>query len=544
MNSVAFAFAYGIWVRNQLGFVLCGAGLLAMAFFYPLLFAYSTAPATLVASTVPLVFIFTYVLNSTIFAQETGSLASSYPRHMLVLPVKARSLVLWPMLFGSLIAVSLLVVTVKIVYRSSGLQIPLGLPTLAVVVIVSWFQAIAWIPLKARQVRALIAMVLTLGLGSLPLWIVIRVEPNAQNLVVAILVAYLVAAYALAFAAVLSERRGDSWQLWFSNEEAGRGVDSAESMRSVRSYRSAATAQFWYEWRCHGTGSLVFLGFEMFMIWGILLSVGKPIDAARLPLILSLLILSPVAVIGSTGQLIGRPRPLWVTSRPFNTFLHVRPIASAEVVAGKLRLAIVLIVSSWVFVIFGTCACLVLTRSLPGVAVVWHRFTSAYPGVRAPAICVLAGVFVPALMFRMMTDGFPFAFTGRKWLADTAVCSYTVLLVCAISVAVWLAQRPTYIARLIEIGPWLVAFFAILKAGAAAAVFRWAIRRKLMGWPAFWRILAIWLAFTAAVIALVMLLAPPGTVISKPSLIVSAATFVPLVRFPLSAIAMDWNRHR
>ena len=230
-----------------------------------------------------------------------------------------------------------------------------------------------------------------------------------------------------------SERRGDSWQLWFSSEVARRGVDSAESMRSVRGFRSAATAQFWYEWRCHGAGSLIFLGVEMFMIWGILLSTGKPIDAARLPLILTLLLLAPVAVIGSTGQVIGRFRPLWVTQRPFNTFLHVRPIASAAVVAGKLRLALVLTVSSWVFVLFGTFACLVLTRSLPGMTVVWHRFTSAYPGARAPAICVLACVLVPALMFRMLTDGFPFAFTGRKWLADTAVCSYTVLLVCVIS---------------------------------------------------------------------------------------------------------------
>ena len=192
MNSVAFGFAYGIWVRNQIGFMLCAAGLLAMALFYPLLFAYSKAPAVLVASTIPLVFIFTYVLNSTIFAQDTGSLASSYPRHMLVLPLRARSLVLWPMFFGSLIAVSLLVVTAKVVYRSSGLAIPLGLPALAMVVIISWFQAIAWIPLKVRPVRALIAMFLVLGLGSFPLWIMTRADPNAQILVVAILLAYLV----------------------------------------------------------------------------------------------------------------------------------------------------------------------------------------------------------------------------------------------------------------------------------------------------------------------------------------------------------------
>ena len=53
---------------------------------------------------------------------------------MLVLPVKTRALVFWPMLFGSLMAVCLWAVTVKVVYRSSGLAIPLGMPALALVV--------------------------------------------------------------------------------------------------------------------------------------------------------------------------------------------------------------------------------------------------------------------------------------------------------------------------------------------------------------------------------------------------------------------------
>lgn len=43
MNSVPFGFAYGIWVRNQLGFLLCAVGLVTMALFYPLLFALSKA---------------------------------------------------------------------------------------------------------------------------------------------------------------------------------------------------------------------------------------------------------------------------------------------------------------------------------------------------------------------------------------------------------------------------------------------------------------------------------------------------------------------
>jgi hypothetical protein len=544
MHSPALAFGYGIWVRNQIGFLICAAGLVVMGLVYPLLFSFSVAPSTLIASTIPLIGIFSYVLNATIFAQEPGSLASSYPRHLLVMPVKSRSLVFWPMLFGSLIALLLLFVTVKVVYRSSGLAIPLGLPALALVVIVAWFQAIAWFPLEARFIRALIALFAALALGSLPIWIIVRFGQEAHFLVAAVLIAYLVAAYPLAFAALVAQRRGDSWQLWFSRERAGRSLGRAAHVRSRRPFRSATTAQFWYEWNCHGRAILTFLGFEMLMIWSIVLHARRPIDASLLPLILSLLLFSPIAVIGSSGPLIGRLRPFWVEQRSFNTFMIVRPIASAELVAAKLRLAVLVVISSWVFVLMGTSACVLFSRSLAAAITVWHRFVSHYPGGQAPAICVLACVLAPALMFRMLTDGMPFALTGRKWLADTVVCGYMVLIVCLGSAGVWVAQHPQYLPRIMAMAPWFVAFVAVLKAGGAAVAFRIALRWKLIDWREIRRIVATWAAFTVAVIAFVLLLSPPASLISKPSLFVGAASFVPLVRFPLSTLAVEWNRHR
>jgi hypothetical protein len=208
MHSPALAFGYCIWVRNQVGFLICAAGLVVMALVYPLLFSFSAAPSTLVASTIPLIGIFSYVLNATIFAQEPGSLASSYPRHLLVMPLKCWSLVFWPMLFGSLIALLLLFVSVKVVYRSSGLEIPLALPALALLVIVAWFQAIAWFPLEVRFIRALIAFFAALALGALPVWIIVRGGQEAHFLITAVLLVYLVAAYPLAFAALKAQRRG------------------------------------------------------------------------------------------------------------------------------------------------------------------------------------------------------------------------------------------------------------------------------------------------------------------------------------------------
>jgi hypothetical protein len=375
------------------------------------------------------------------------------------------------------------------------------------------------------------------------LWILIEVDRRPQFLIAGILVAYLAAAYALAFAAVRAERRGDSWQLWFSGRTVRPSVDTAVRMLDVRAFRSAASAQFWYEWRCHGPLIMVFMGLEMLMTWLIVLTGRRTIDASLLPLILGLLLLTPIFVVGSVGPVMGRFHPFWVDRRKLNTLVTVRPIASAGLAAAKLRLALLIAVSNWVLCLIGSFA-VVLLRSSSGAMILWHRFASLYPGGRAAAICLLACILVPVFMFRTVTDGFALVLTGRKWLADGGVCCYYVLLVSMVSAGIWLVQHPAYFPRVVAIAPWFVAFVAIVKAGAAAAAFRSAIRRKLMGRPAFWRILTIWSACTVAAIALGLLLQPPASLMSKPSLILGAATFVPLIRFPLSTLAVDWNRHR
>jgi hypothetical protein len=380
----------------------------------------------------------------------------------------------------------------------------------------------------------------------LPVWIILRGGPEAHFLITAVLIAYLVAAYPLAFAALTAQRHGDTWPLWFSRTAVGRSLGRVEHVRSRRPFRSAATAQFWYEWDTHGRFILAFLAFEMLMIWSIVLHTRRPIDATMLPLIVGLLLFAPIAVISSAGPMFGRPRPVWADRRAFNanTFMNVRPMASAAIVAAKLRLALLIVLSTWVFVLIGTSAVVLLSRSLSGVITVWHRFQSNYPGGQAPAICALTCVLVPALMFRMLTDGVPFALTGRKWLADTAAIGYLVLVVGLSSGGVWLAQHLQYLPRIMAMAPWFVAFVAILKAGGAAVAFRIALDRKLIGWRETRQIIATWAAFTVAVIALVLLLSPPASVISMPSLFVGAASFVPLVRFPLATLAVEWNRHR
>jgi hypothetical protein len=276
VQSPALAIAYSIWIRNRKGYRLSAATLAATAALYPALFAYSSAWGTLVASMIPLVGVFAYVLNSTIFAQEPGNLSSSYPRHMLVLPVKIRTMVFWPILYGSLLTVCLWIFTATVIYRSSGLTIPLMMPALVLVVVVTWFQALAWIPFSVRWLRDLIGITLTLALGALPVWILSR-DPAAGTLVSALLLVYLAAGYALAVAALKADRRGDVWFLRSGPGRAGAGATRAARLRIAHPFRSAAMAQLWYEWSCHGLGMVVFFLGLFILIWGKLVSTGKPI---------------------------------------------------------------------------------------------------------------------------------------------------------------------------------------------------------------------------------------------------------------------------
>ena len=279
-------------------------------------------------------------------------------------------------------------------------------------------------------------------------------------------------------------------------------------------------------------------------MWGGLLWGGKPVQAPLLPLIVGLLLFAPIAAVGSMGPALSRLRPFWVEHRPIMTFLAVRPMESGGFVAAKMRMALVTVLLSWILTLVGTAACIWLSRSMPAAMINWRRFETLYPGGRAPLICVLVCILMPVVTWRLLTDGFPFVLTGRKSVAESAVYLYLVAMASLVSGGLWLGNHRDQLPRVLAIAPWLVAAVSLLKASIGAAAFHFAIRRGLIGWPACWRILGCWVTLTALACALVILVDPPPALVSKPAMFIGIATAIPLVRFPLAALAFDWNRHR
>jgi hypothetical protein len=544
MRCPAMAIGYGIWCRNQKGYKLCAAALAAMAIVYPAVFARSTAAWVLIASTIPLLSIFAFVLNSAIFAEEPGSLSSRYPRHMLVLPVKTSVLVFWPMLYGASMAVALWVVTTGLLYRSVSLPFPIGLPALALVVVTSWFQALAWLPVAVRPLREVISIISTLALGFGPVWI-IRSDPSAKMLIVLLLLAYLPPAWFLGLAAVRADRRGEIWRLWFFRAREERSARRRVLSSEMRPFRSAPSAQFWYEWKCHGRVVVPALCAMMTNIWLFLLvPARRPIDASRLPLIFGLLIMAPTAVVVSLGPWIGWFKPFWGDRRFVTTFLTTRPLASGTIVAAKLRMALVSILLSWVYILAGTVGCIVFAFGPRAAITAWQQVTAIYPGGRAYAVVGIGCVLIPAFMWKQLTDGVPSALTGRQSIAAWFIGIYSALLMSFVSGVIWLANHTEHIPLVLSLGPWLVGVAVAVKTLAAVLSFHLALRRRLIGTRAVWTVLASWLIVSGLAIGLATLVLPSTGYVSRPGLCLGIATIVPLVRFPLSTLAFDWNRHR
>ena len=134
-------------------------------------------------------------------------------------------------------------------------------------------------------------------------------------------------------------------------------------------------------------------------------------------------------------------------------------------------------------------------------------------------------------MWKLLTDGFPFVLTGRKWIADGAVCIYAaghrrLGLRCALA-GEPSGAAPTSCFRLLPGSSCLVAI--VKSVAAVAGVSDGDAPADSSAGRTFLSVLAGWSAFVGLAIALAMLVQPPTGFVSKPILFLGIATFVPLV---------------
>jgi hypothetical protein len=541
MKSAALAIGYLIWCRHKHGLIASAVALAAMAVLYPALFAVARGPVAVGVSVAPLIVIFGFVLNACLFSEEAGSMDSGYPRALFVLPAKSATLAFWPMLYGSAVAAGLWIVTARIIFRSSGYPLRVWLPALALATLMCWLQGLAWMPLAVRWLRAMVVILTVQLLGAVPIWLIIT-ERGTTAVLASVLIVLMGGAFVVGAVSVASDRRGRSWLptpvcLGF----ARRGSGSRK-----RPFRSAAAAQFWYEWNCHGLVLPGYVALPFALMWICLFTFQRSsVPPLQLAIVLSILALLSAIQANAIGPLVARLRPLLLGSRSSSTFVLVRPITSRQILLAKLRMVVPSVLMTVAIVFAGTGLWIVTTNNVTTVSNLLRLVSDRYPSARIPAILALAAVLVPALTARQLTSGFPFVLTGRRWIADGASWAFAIGLLALFSAGAWLAMHPVALPRFYAIVPGLVVGLAVAKGLIAIAIYRAALKRRLLDRRDVTRILGLWLAFTSLVAGFAVLVElAVETPLPTPVLLLGAAMVVPLIRFPLATLALEWNRHR
>ncbi|MFI5454897.1 MAG: hypothetical protein ACHRXM_05545 [Isosphaerales bacterium] len=418
------------------------------------------------------------------------------------------------------------------------------LPALALAALMAWFQVLSWLPIANPMLRIAVMAVSIVALGTLPVGLSMS-DYRSPALIATLLVVIIAAAYPLGLAAVACDRRGDVLRMWPGGWRPSRVAVRARQSRRWRPYRSSAAAQFWYEWNCHGLilpTAAVVAGFLISMVT---LFGPRRADSFLFHCILGAFLGFPVAFAGALGGDVGQFRPFWVNAKRFITFVSIRPVNTGALVAAKFRMSLLSVLLTWAIVVVEETLWIVVSGNNTNARALTREFLQRYPGGRGIAILALGVVLLPAVTWKLLTDGFALALTGRRWIAACFTYLFLSVFFGLTAAGFWFARHPSELPRFIALVPWLVVCGAILKGAVAVGTFRSALRRRLIDWRDFWGALGVWVVLTACAVGLGLLALPAGTLpVSRPIIFLGIVTFIPLVRFPLATLALEWNRHR
>jgi hypothetical protein len=559
--SPPLAFGWHIWTRHRRGLTLCAVYWLLLVIAAHSL-PVQSLPSKLVALLVLapciaafgyLILVFSIGLDAHLEIRESG-----FPVRMMTLPLRTRSLIGWPMLWGtSVLALAWLTLPWGTL-QSPGvdLTVLIWLPALVLVVTLAWLQVLVWSPLPLPGLRLLlVGPVLGVGLIGPLILLVDSDIPAAIGcglLVVQLPIAYLTAVYGVSRA-----RRGDvprwewpGWPMWLR-------WTSAQTIGS--SFASPARAQLWYEWRRHGLSfPLVMAGTALLWLpllpWiAAFLETASRDSTALLPpsflvdeigglwlAVAHLLVFPPLmasAVGLDMGKFPGRDRACVLSS-----FLATRPASAAMLIGAKFEMAALSTLAGWAALLLG----FVIWFALGGKAA---EMTATMDALRqrhaAGPFWTCLGLLVAgavALTWLQMVQGLWLGLV-REWWRIVAALSLFGSLIAAIPFCGWLANSSQYWPTLVDLLPWLAGGVAALKSLLALWSVRALKRRIVLSPVVLWGALAIWSTLVVGLFGVLYWLLPAGQT-SVSAIVLGIALLVPLTRLALAPLALDWNRHR
>ena len=463
------------------------------------------------------------VFNYTEFNPQTGR--SGFPHRLFVLPVTSFQLVAVPMIGGA--AVAGLTAAIWL-WRSTA-------PWLFLVAVASYlvlYQGISWTLASAGPFRLIILGALAFGFIATPIVFSWKGLPGIY-------------AYAL-FAGLAGLSFFTSW-IWVARQRSGGVFNRAVAgrpdsflyakwlPRRTRPFVSAAAAQFWFEWRRSGFLLPALIGFLLLIFIGPV-SWHFRNDADFCLRVLAATLAMPLMLAAPVGKAFSKPE-LWSADLGLSAFIAVRPLATHEMVAIKIKVAAASAALSWLLVLLFLSLWLPFAN-LDVVAGVQFALRKSH----LVPIAILGMIAAAFLTWRFLVAGLWIGLSGNKALFSLSAAPYALsplLLILFLFtfvsptswLRVWIRTDPDgFVAWL----SWIAAVAVIAK--CVLAVFSW--RKVATGFVR--RYCGVWIGATACLIVLAVLLPLPRL---RLFLILGALLYIPLSRIGLAVWSLDRNRH-
>jgi hypothetical protein len=549
MNA-ALGIAYPLWLKTRwiVGGMLVFIATMAIAI---QLQAFPDAAQQVASGAFLLLFALAVLLNGLIFSPaDLGAKGSVFPSHMLVLPLRARALVGWPMLYGAVLNCILWMLLASLVLIPAKIPLPLLLPAAILMAVTAWIQAISWSPFPSPFVRIpvlLLAIFPTAALGS---WRAFDPSsPHVYWLATAGSLAWLLAAYGFGVIGLSRARKGNAWHWSGWHALSLRRVWLSGNLKSRPAFRSPAAAALWFECR----RGILFLPVTFAMIV-IPLLVEVSLQALGVHRSEGLM-LGPLGVVPPTALLIGilvfsalvfstlaganMAKPdLW-SKEELTSFFATRPVTTVQMVTRKMKAAAVSAAIGWAMVVLVIAVWMILESSPlnPHKSLVrgWLREANA----KEIAAVVLTILAIWLLMWRTMTISMYTSMTGRKWVSAALGFAFTLAVFAAPGLVGWVMKYPELREHFVTYLPWMLAMLVLLKLMTAAVIGLSLDRLGLLTRHDLMRSAVLWLTATALVLAAICFFAQWSWYTAAAAILI-----VPLARLGAAPLALHWNRCR
>jgi hypothetical protein len=506
--------------------------------------------------------------------------SDGFPVRMFTLPVSTRTLVLVPVGFSVLAVGIVYTAWATLALPALGWKPPLSWPLLYLAAGMTWYHAIVWSLARFR-----IARVLVLGLGGAFLstaWLVVSpalqrdefslLPESFRHLLCGALFVISLAALVVACVTVENQRRG-GMRISSREKNGVRGKYNSEFFRprtllermadvlprSQRRFGSPAQAQFWFEWRRHGSLLPKAVG-------GVLLLIvapapfQAPISVGRAEIVLSWMLALPVLLAVMLGKGFGKA-DLWANAPGLPLFQATRPLSNTDWIAAKMKAAFWAVASSWLIVLATAALWLWLWCDHSAMLAEWHKaanenwrfelqgtnYETRFPGLISIGSVLM---FLAVLIFftwRFLIGSLYVGLSGKAWLLNLAACG--VLLSIFVPPLCAAADVPDRLKGLLYPPWWFQWSLAGLLAAKFAAALLFAGYARQKGFVATRGILKYLIISIVTAVVLVVLvrhLIPYQLVLltgwNKRIFALLTLFFVPVLRMSIAPIVLARNR--